>query len=117
MWHGVRCSVQPKLVRAFFRFSIGLAVVDDHEKKTHGKERGERTVRLGPSRIIRLSVNGDLCHIDEPVELCSCELARNTVAHVLRGHTFRLPIAQACGKVLHVAHVSEKKVVYERYLL
>ena len=117
MWHGIRCSVQPKLVRAFFRIPISLAVVDDHEKKAHGKERGERTVRPGPSRIMRPSVNGDLRHINESVELCSRELARNAVAHVLRGHTFRLPVAQACGKVLHVARVSEKEVVYERYLL
>src|SRR4030042_6078722 len=107
MWHGIRCSVQPKLVRAFFRIPISLAVVDDHEKKAHGKERGERTVRPGPSRIMRPSVNGDLCHINESVELCSRELARNAVAHVLRGHTFRLPVAQACGKVPPVARVSE----------
>ncbi len=106
MWHGIRCSVQPKLVRAFCRIPISLAVVDDHEKKTHGKERGERTVRLGPSRIMRPSVNGDLRHINESVELCSCELARNAVAYVFCSHTFRLPVAQACGKILLLTHAS-----------
>jgi len=103
------------LVRAFFRIPISLAVVDDHEKKAYGKERGERTVCLGSSRVMRLNINGDFRHINEPVELCSRELAHNTVAHVLRSHTFWLPAAQACGKVLLVAHASWKRRVHEKH--
>jgi hypothetical protein len=37
------------------------------------------------------------------------------VAHVLRSHTFWLPAAQACGKVLLVAHASWKRRVHEKH--
>ena len=92
MWHGIRCSVQPELVRAFLCIPPSMADADEHEKKVHGKERSKRAVPPRPSRIMRPTVNVDLRDIHEPVELCPAKLARNTLADVLRSHTLWLPV-------------------------
>ena len=92
MWHGIRCSVQPELVRAFLCIPPSLVDADEHEKKVHRKERGKRTVPPRPSRIMHLTVGGDFCNIHEPVELCPAKLACNTLADVLRSHTLWLPV-------------------------
>ena len=91
MWYGIRSSVQPKLVRPFLRVPPSLADVGDHEKEVHRKDGSKRAVHPRPPRVMRPIVNGDLRHINEPVDLCLWKLARNTVAHLLRSHTFWLP--------------------------
>jgi len=91
MGHGFRFSVQPKLVCTLLRIPPSLADIGDREKKIHGKEGGKRAVHSGASWLVRSAVNGDLRHINEPVELCPQKLADNTVAHLLRSHTFWLP--------------------------
>ena len=92
MWHDVRLPVQPRLVRAFLRIPPSLVCIGDREKKERWKERSERAVPLGLSRIMRPGVNGNPRYINELVELCPQKLARNFVAHLLRSHTFWLPI-------------------------
>jgi len=93
MRHDIRFPIQPRLVRAFLHIPPSLVGVGNREKKTLQKEGSERAVRPRLSRVMRPSVNGDVRHINEPVELCPQKLARNSVAHLLRSHTFWLPTA------------------------
>jgi hypothetical protein len=92
MWHDVRFAVQPRLVRAFLCIPPSLVCIGDREKKERWEERSERAVPLGLSGIMRLGVNGNPCYINELVELRPQKLACNFVAHLLRSHTFWLPI-------------------------
>jgi len=92
MWHGIRFSVQPRLVRAFLHIPPSLAGIGGREKKMLRKEGSERAVHPKLSRVMRPSVNRDVRHVNELVELCPQKLARNSVAHLLRSHTFWLPI-------------------------
>jgi hypothetical protein len=92
MWHDVRFPIQPRLVCAFLRIPLSLVCIGHREKKELWEERSESADPLGLSGIVRLGVNGDLCYINEPVEIRPRQLACNFVTHLLRSHAFWLPI-------------------------
>ena len=100
MRHGLRRSVQPKLVHTLLRLPASLGYPIDHKKETPRREGNQRTINSGLFRFMRATDNGDLRHVNELVELCAQKLADNTLANLLRSHTLRLPALEVSGTVL-----------------
>jgi hypothetical protein len=107
-WHVIHFRVQFKLVLAFRSVLTGLVNNNNNHKKTPKQKRGKKAAYIQRHLFMRPYINGDFRYIHEPLELPSRKLARDTMANLLRRHTFRLPAISAHPKNISIVLVASR---------
>lgn len=92
--HERKLRIRPQLVHPALFVPRPLASTVDHKKNLQQRKRSQRTDFPSPSRTIRISTNGSLCHIHQPLALRFWRLANNTLANLLCGNPVRVSTTQ-----------------------